>query len=128
MDVVYLCRAPQVRHERVDRSRFRFHDPELADVRAEVREDLFAPRAARLGDVLLDQRFEMLEMRLHRLRLNATDVDELVVIAIHEVAIEIEHVREPAREPRTEIDTGAPEHAHDTARHVLAAVIARALD
>src|ERR1700736_5082954 len=60
--------------------------------------------------------------------MDPADVDELEVVAIDEVALQIEHVRESAREARSEVDTGPAEHAHDTTCHVLATVITGALD
>ena len=56
------------------------------------------------------------------------NVDQLMVVAIDEVALQVEHVGESAGEPRAKIHTGATEHAHDAASHVLAAMIARTLD
>src|SRR6185369_3922856 len=90
--------------------------------------DFLAPRAPSLGDVLLDEPFEVLQVRLHALLLDTADVDELVVVAVDEVAVEIEHVREAAGEASAEIHAGAAEYAHDATRHVLTAMIARALD
>ena len=65
---------------------------------------------------------------LHGFGVDAADVDQLVVVAIDEVALQVEHIGEAAGEAGAEVDAGAPEHAHDTAGHVLAAVIAGAFD
>src|SRR5581483_3677055 len=121
-------RAAQVLDQRIDGGRFGLHHPELADVGAKVIQDLLRPGAAGLGHVLLDQPFQVLQVRLHGLRVNPADVDELVVVAVDEVTIEIQYVRESAREPGTEVDAGASQHADNTARHVLTTVIAGTLD
>ena len=70
----------------------------------------------------------MLHVRLHGLGMDAADVDELVVVAVDEVALEVEHVGEAAGEAGAEVEAGAAEHAHRPSRHVLAAVVSRALD
>src|SRR5882757_4523442 len=67
-------------------------------------------------------------MGLHRLRVDAADVDELVVIAIDEIALEVEHIGEAAGKASSEVDAGTPEYAHDTAGHVLTTVVSRSLD
>ena len=56
------------------------------------------------------------------------DVDELVVVAIDEVAIDVQHVGEAAGKARREIESRPAEHAHHATGHVFTAVIARPLD
>ncbi len=65
-------------------------------------------------------------MRLHGLRGNAMDVDQLVVVAIDEIPVQVEHVGEAAGQAGAEVDAGAAEHHHHAAGHVLAAVVAAA--
>src|SRR5579862_6033254 len=77
---------PQVLDQRVDRGCLGLHDPELADEGAQVVDDLLGPGAAGLRYMLFQETFQMLQMRLHRLSVDAADIDELVVIPIHEVA------------------------------------------
>src|ERR1019366_4141548 len=54
--------------------------------------------------------------------------DQLMVVAVDEVALHVEYVGKPAGESRPEIHAGASEHAGHAARHVFAAVIARAFN
>ena len=74
------------------------------------------------------QRFQVLHLRLHGLRLQAADVDQFVVVAIDKIALQVEHVGKAAGETGAEVHPGAPEYAHRAARHVLAAVIAGPFD
>src|SRR6185312_2626454 len=78
--------------------------------------------------VPLEQALEVLHVRLHGFRVDAADVDELVVVAVDEIALQVQHVGEAAGEAGAKVDAGAAEHAHRPAGHVLAAVIAGALD
>ncbi len=78
--------------------------------------------------MLPEQALQVLQMRLHRLGVDAADVDELMVVAVHEIALQVEHVRKASGEPRAEVDTRAPENTDDASRHVLAAMVARSLD
>src|SRR5215831_3449480 len=121
-------RAPQVVDQRIDGRGLRLHDPELRQEGAQVARDLLGPGAASCGNVPLEQRLEVLYVRLHGLGMYAADVDELVVVAVDEITLEVEHVGEAAGEAGSEVDPGAPEHAYRPARHVLAAVIAGTLD
>src|ERR1700733_4275143 len=118
--------APQILHEGVDGRSFGLHHPELADVGAKVVEDLLGPRALRLAGVRLDEALQMLQVRLHRFGVDAADVDELMIVAVDKIALEVEYVGKSPGEAGSEIDPGPAEHAHDSARHVLAAVIAGA--
>src|SRR5262245_42603338 len=106
---------PQVLEQGLDRRCFRLHDPELAHEGAKIVEHFFSPHATRLADVLLDQIPQMLQVRLHALGRYAMDVDELVVVAIHEATIEVEHVRKPASEAGSEIESGAAEYTNHAA-------------
>src|SRR6202050_3770007 len=121
-------RAPQVIDQQIDGGSLGLHHPELGQEGAQVVHDLRGPFAVGLGDVPLEQRLEVLNVRLHRLGVDAADVDQLVGVAVDEVALKIEDVGEPSGKPSAEVNPGAPEHAHRAAGHVLAAVIARALD
>src|SRR5882757_9471821 len=56
------------------------------------------------------------------------DIDQFVVVAVDEVALHVEHIREAPGESRAEIHPGASQYADHAARHVFAAMIARALD
>src|SRR6185437_14612325 len=58
---------------------------------------------------------------------DAQDVDQLVVVAVHEVALEVEHVGEAAGHARAEVEADLAEHRYHAAGHVFAAVVARAL-
>src|SRR6516164_7166538 len=120
--------AAQVVDERIDGGGLGLHHPELRQEGAQVAGDLLGPGAGGCGNVPLEQRLEVLHVRLHGLGMYAADVDELVVVAVYEIALEVEHVGEAAGEAGPEVDPGAPEHAHRPARHVLAAMIAGALD
>ena len=75
----------------------------------------------------LDQASQVLYVGTHAFRGYAVNVDQLVVVAIDEVPLHVEHVGEAAGESRAEIHAGAPQHSHHAARHVFAAMIARAL-
>src|SRR5262245_11982465 len=121
-------RPPQVLEQRLDRRGLRLDDPELAHEGAEIVEHLLAPGARGLAHVRFDQVTQVLQMRLHPLGRDAVNVYELVVVAIDEAAIEIEHIREATGEPGTEVESRASEHADDATGHVLAAVIAGSLD
>src|SRR5450631_4091891 len=120
--------ATQIDEQRVDCRSLGLDHPEFADVRPEVVEKLDTPHAAGEVDVLLDQPAQMLHMRPHAFRRYPMDVDQLMVVAIDEIALHIEHIRETAGESRAEIHSRAAEHANHAARHVLAAMIARSFD
>src|SRR5579872_6416760 len=55
-------------------------------------------------------------------------VDELVVAALREPVMLVEDVCDPTAHPGCEVATGAAEHNHPPAGHVLAAVIADSFD
>src|SRR6185436_16674634 len=65
----------------------------------------------------------LLRLGKHRL-----EVDHRRIAALLEIAIDIEHVRESARHAGGEVAPGQAEHGHRAAGHVLAGVIAHALD
>src|SRR4029077_12202976 len=104
------------------------HHPEFRQESAQVVGDFPGPEACGRGDVPLQLPLEGLHVRLHRLGVYAADVDELVVVAVDEIALQVEHVGEASGEPGAEVDPGTSEHAHRAPGHVLAAVIAGALD
>ena len=88
--------------------RLGLHQPELADVSRGNRRGSPAPHALPVSaDVLLDQVSQVLQVRSPCLRRDALDVDQLVVVAVDEVAIQVEHVGEAAREARAEVEAGA---------------------
>src|SRR5579871_281473 len=118
----------QILDQRVDRGGLGLYQPEVADVGTQVVEDLVGPDAAGGGDMLAQQVAQVLRVGIHVLVREPMDVDELMVVAIHEVVIQIEHETKPASEAGAEVQPGAPEHTHHAARHVLAAVVPRALD
>ena len=70
----------------------------------------------------------MLHMGAHALGRHAVDVDQIVIVAIHEVALHVEHVGETAGESRAEIHPRAAQNAHHAAGHVFTAMITRALE
>ena len=61
-------------------------------------------------------------------RLDAGDIDELLVELVGEVAHEIEHVGHATRHARAEVLSGRTEDDDGSVRHVFAAVVAHALD
>src|SRR4051812_9027565 len=78
----------------------------------------------RARGVLLHERPHLLEVVV----LHVLELDELGVAARRQFTIGIEHVRDAAAHARGEVAPGRSEHDHTTARHVLAAVVADALD
>ncbi len=75
-----------------------------------------------LGDELL----EIVAVRLHLLGVEAVQVDQLVVDAVREVVLPVQHEREAAGHARAEVDAGIAQHHHHATGHVLAAVVADA--
>src|SRR5687767_1682997 len=75
------CRADGL-DQRADVGRLGLHQPELAEVVAEVLEDGLAPRAAGHLDVVLDHLLQEMLMGFHVLGENPVDVDQLVVVAV----------------------------------------------
>ena len=70
----------------------------------------------------------MLPMMLHALRRDAQHVHQFMVVAIDEIAIQVQHVAHAAGQAGAEIQTGPAEDRHDAAGHVFATVIAHSLD
>ena len=56
------------------------------------------------------------------------DVDQLVVVAIDEVALLVEHIGKAAGHAGTEVDAGTAQHHDHAAGHVFAAMIAHTFD
>ena len=56
------------------------------------------------------------------------EIDHLLVAALREVAVGVEHVGDAAAHARREVPAGTADHDHATRRHVLAAVVANAFD
>ena len=69
----------------------------------------------------------MLHVSAHAFGRHAMDVDQFMVVAVDEVPLHVEHIGKAAGESGAEIHSRAPQHTDHSARHVLAAVIARAL-
>ena len=76
----------------------------------------------------VDQVSEVLAIAVQPFRGDAGDVDQLVVVAVDEITLEVEHVGQPAGEAGAEVQPGAAQHHHRAAGHVFAAVVTRALD
>ena len=71
-----------------------------------------APRRCRSRSLCCSIRLsQVLHVRLHGFGVDAADVDELVVVAVDEIALQVQHVGEAAGEAGAEIDAGAAEHA-----------------
>ena len=81
----------------------------LGHLRAGLLVVAYDERPQLLGDVLRDR----------------AEVDEL---GVHPLVLEVEHVRRPAAHAGREVASRRAEHEHATAGHVLAAVVAHALD
>src|SRR4051794_36809050 len=71
---------------------------------------------------------QQLAQEIQIVELERLEADELRVAALLERSVLVEHVRDPAAHARGEVAAGGADDEHDTARHVLAAVIADALD
>src|SRR5580692_8756240 len=69
----------------------------------------------------------MLHVDAHAFGRHAVYVDQLMVVAVDEVALHVEHVGESAGETSAEIHARAPEHTDHAARHVFAAMVPRSL-
>src|SRR6056297_1502 len=68
----------------------------------------------------------MVTVRLHIFAGNPLDLDQFVVVLVHKGVIDIHHVGKATGHTSTEIVPGSTENGHQTAGHVLAAVIASA--
>mmetsp|Transcript_9151 Transcript_9151/g.30124 ORF Transcript_9151/g.30124 Transcript_9151/m.30124 type:complete len:751 (-) Transcript_9151:185-2437(-) len=99
--------------------------PEARELLGPVVEDGARLGGARLFDVRLQQVFEE---RLARLRLDALDGDNLGVDVVGEGSVLVEKVAEPARHPGADVAADFADGDDASARHVLAAVVAGALD
>src|SRR3954470_7491272 len=71
---------------------------------------------------------QQLTQEIQILVLEGLEADELLVAALLERPVLVEHVGDPAAHSRSEVAAGAADYEYDAARHVLAAVIADALD
>ena len=87
-------------------------------------EDARGDRGERAQVVLLDQRVQLDRVG----RVDLVEADQLDVAARREPVLGIEHVGDPAAHARGEVAPGGPEDDDAPARHVLAAVVADALD
>eukprot|EP00982_Pelagococcus_subviridis_P002394 18522-Pelagococcus_subviridis.AAC.9 len=95
-------------------------------------DDLFVIARNFRGDVriraLLVLRDEPVHERLVLVVLDRVEVNLGPVAVRRERPLRVVHVRDAAGHPRREVPPGGAEDAHDAARHVLAAVVADALD
>jgi len=67
---------------------------------------------------------QMMLVRLHGFGRYAVNIDQLMVVAIHEIALDIEYISESAGHPGTKIDAHITEYRNHAPSHVLAAMIA----
>src|SRR3954452_13243193 len=81
-------------------------------------------RRVRPLEVLLHERAHLVEV----LVLELLELDQLGVALGLELVAGVQHVCDAARHARGEVAPGGPEHDHAAAGHVLAAVVAHALD
>ena len=102
----------------------RHHLHEPGRDRVGVGEDPRRHRRARPLEVLGDERLDRRGVAL----LDRVEADELRVAARREGAVVVEDVGDAAAHPGGEVAPRPAEHDHDAARHVLAAVVADALD
>mmetsp|Transcript_6889 Transcript_6889/g.18757 ORF Transcript_6889/g.18757 Transcript_6889/m.18757 type:complete len:1126 (+) Transcript_6889:86-3463(+) len=105
------------------RLRRRHQLPKLGQVLRPSREHSLTLGRTRLRDVLLD---ESLELRLALSGADALHGDNLTVNLGREGAVLVEEVPNAASHARADVPPDAAQHHHAAARHVLAAVIARA--
>src|SRR5690242_13242313 len=120
------CRAPQFVGQRGQGRGLGLDQPELVLQPAEVAQDAFAPGASGVRYVSLDQPAQVLHVVLHALRRDAQQVDQLVVVAIDEVALDVQHVGEAAGHAGAEFEADLAQPHYYAAGHVLAAVVAGA--
>src|SRR3546814_12227584 len=66
----------------------------------------------------LQQTAQMLHVMLHAFRRQPVQVDQLVVVAIHEIAIHVEHVGKATGDASAEVQAGAAEYRPHAAGHV----------
>src|SRR4051812_11636853 len=114
------CRPPQFFGERFEARRFRFDQPKLVQHVAKIGEQLAGPRAGSELSVTAQQAAQMLQMIFHAFERDAMDVDELVVVAVDELALQIQHVSKAAGHARAEIEPAAAEHDDGAGGHVFA--------
>ena len=89
---------------------------------AHVAHHLDPAMSAEIAGMVVVARIDVLFVG-HRL-----DIHHRHVAAAAETAVFIEHIGDAARHPGGEVAAGVAEHNHDAAGHVLAAMVARALD
>src|SRR6201999_1804152 len=83
-----------------------------------------APLAARRLDMLFDEPAQMLNVRAHAFRGNAVDVDEIVVVAVDEIPLHVQHITKTAGKSCAEVHTGRPKNAYHAAGHVFTTMVA----
>src|SRR4051812_45701421 len=98
-------------------------DPGALEVVPVVEDALRDGRPGALA-VLLDERTHVGEVLVARV----LEVDDLLVAAARELVVGVEHEGDAAAHARGEVAARRPEHDHAAAGHVLAAVVADALD
>src|SRR5438552_11636381 len=87
-----LSSTAQLLGQRFEARGFRLHQPELVQYITEIREQARSPRTRSHVDVTAQQLAQMLQMIFHPLKRDAVDVDEFVVVAVDEFALQIEHI------------------------------------
>src|SRR3989338_4488131 len=112
--------------QRLQACRLRFDQPELAQVVVQVFQQVDAPLTRCFLDVLGEYALQVATVGLHRLIIDPLNFHQLVVNAIVEAVIQIEHVGETAGHAGTEVVAGLAQYADKTAGHVFAAMVASA--
>src|SRR5271165_6719519 len=87
-----LSGAAQIFQQGIDGRSLGLHHPELADVAAKIVEQLRAPDAPRRIDMLFDQAPQVLHVSTHAFGRHAMDIDQVMVVAVDEIALHIENV------------------------------------
>src|SRR5690554_1796542 len=95
----------------------------MAYVAAEIAQYVAATRRVCFGDKAFDHLAQMAPVCFHGFRIDAMNLDQLMVVAIHERAILVEYIGKATGHAGTKIDAGLPQHADQPTGHILAAVI-----
>ena len=101
----------------------------LALEMVEIFEDVLRPIRCRSGSTYsVIVSFEIGAMAFHRFVDDTVNIDQFLVYAVDEVAVEIEHIGNSAGHAGAEVVAGVAENRYHAAGHVFAAVVADALD
>src|SRR6185437_4729 len=103
-------RAAQGFGQRLDAGGLGFDQPELADVITELVHDLLRPDAAGQFAMTADQAVQVLAVVLEPFGGDAMDVDQLVVVAVDEIAVHVQHVGQATGEAGTEVEADLAQH------------------